>query len=67
MNIHEQIDRIKAEGYNEANAANAEAKLCQDIILQLITKSSLCQNCTIKGDVGHESRKNLHAGRHQMA
>lgn len=48
MNIHEQIDRIKAEGYNEANA---EAKLCQDVILQLISKSALCRNCTIKGGV----------------
>jgi predicted nucleotidyltransferase component of viral defense system len=48
MNIREQIDRIKDEGYSEANA---EAKLCQDIVLQLISKSSLCRNCTIKGGV----------------
>ena len=48
MNINEQIDRIKEEDYNEANA---EAKLCQDIILQMISKSSLSRNCTIKGGV----------------
>lgn len=48
MNINEQIEKIKREGYNEANA---EAKLCQDIILQLISKSSLSESCTIKGGV----------------
>lgn len=48
MNIKEHINRIYAEGYTEANA---EAKLCQDIILELLSKSSLNQNVTIKGGV----------------
>lgn len=48
MNIKEHINRIYAQGYSEANA---EAKLCQDIILELLSKSSLNQNVTIKGSV----------------
>ncbi len=48
MNLLEQVDKIKKEGYNEANA---EAKLCQDIILKSISQSSLNRNVTIKGGV----------------
>lgn len=33
MNIREEIDKIREEGYNEANA---EARLCQDILLKAI-------------------------------
>ena len=48
MNIMDEVDKIKNEGYSEANA---EAKLCQDIIISAISKSSLNRNVTIKGGV----------------
>ena len=48
MNLQEEIEKIKKEGYNEANA---EARLCQDIILKAISESSLRRNVTIKGGV----------------
>lgn len=48
MNIREEIDKIRDDGYNEANA---EARLCQDIILKAIAESSLKRNVTIKGGV----------------
>lgn len=48
MNIREEIDKIRDEGYNEANA---EARLCQDILLKAIAESSLKRNVTIKGGV----------------
>ena len=48
MDLREEIEKIKAEGYNEANA---EARLCQDIILKAIAESSLKRNVTIKGGV----------------
>lgn len=48
MNIREEIDKIIDEGYNEANA---EARLCQDILLKAIADSSLNRNVTIKGGV----------------
>lgn len=31
MNLLDEVDKIKKDGYNEANA---EAKLCQDIIIK---------------------------------
>lgn len=42
------VEDIQAEGYSEANA---EAKLCQDIVLEAISKSGLEKNVTIKGGV----------------
>ena len=48
MNLMDEVDRIKKAGYNEANA---EAKLCQDIIINAISKSSLNRNVAIKGGV----------------
>lgn len=48
MNLMEEVEKIKGAGYNEANA---EAKLCQDIIVHAISKSSLSRNVTIKGGV----------------
>ena len=48
MNLMDEVDKIKTEGYSEANA---EAKLCQDIIINAIAKSSLNRNVTIKGGV----------------
>lgn len=48
MNLLEEIEKVKNEGYNEANA---QARVCQDIILYGISKGSLSQNVTIKGGV----------------
>ncbi|MEE0397377.1 MAG: hypothetical protein UDQ92_04380 [Lachnospiraceae bacterium] len=47
MNLLDEVDKIKKDGYSEANA---EAKLCQDII-KAISQSSLNRNVTIKGGV----------------
>ena len=48
MNLMDEVERIKQEGYSEANA---EAKLCQDIIVKAISQSSFKRNVTIKGGV----------------
>lgn len=48
IQIAEMIQKAKAEGYNEANA---EAKVCQDIVLTLISQSSMNRNITVKGGV----------------
>ena len=48
INIFESTNEIKEEGYNELNA---QAKLCQDIILDALSKSELSRNVTIKGGV----------------
>ena len=44
----ELIDSLKNQGYNETNA---EARVCQDLVLKAISQSSLSQNVTIKGGV----------------
>ena len=41
MNLLDEVDKIKKDGYSEANA---EAKLCQDIIIKAISQSSLNRN-----------------------
>ena len=48
INLLEEIDKVKRNGYNEANA---QARICQDIILYGIAKGSLSKNATIKGGV----------------
>ncbi|MBQ7010478.1 MAG: hypothetical protein IJN63_02135 [Clostridia bacterium] len=48
LNISELVDIAKQNGYNEANA---EAKVCQDIILSLISRSNFGGNITVKGGV----------------
>ena len=37
MNLRDEVDKIRKEGYSEANA---EAKLCQDIIIKAISQST---------------------------
>ena len=59
LKINDLVQRAKAEGYNEANA---EAKVCQDIVLLLISKTSLARNITVKGGVvmrsiSHDARR----------
>ncbi len=48
MNLREETERIILEGYNEANA---QSKLCQDIVLKAISDSGMAKNATIKGGV----------------
>ena len=63
MNIREEIDKIREEGYNEANA---EARLCQDILLKAISESSLKRNVTIKGGVVMRNLSKLRDVRHRI-
>ena len=48
MNLLDEVEKLRNEGYSEANAA---AKLCQDIIIKAISESSFHRNVTIKGGV----------------
>ena len=46
--IKEMIRQANADGYIDDNA---EAKVCQDVVLQAISESTLSGNVTIKGGV----------------
>lgn len=48
INIGELLDKFVEEGYSYQNA---EARICQDIILMAIANSTLNRNVTIKGGV----------------
>ena len=48
MNLREEIGKLKTAGYGEFDA---QARICQDIILKAISKSRLTENVTIKGGV----------------
>lgn len=48
INLLSLISQTREEGYV---GINAEAKVCQDIILKAISESSLNKNITIKGGV----------------
>lgn len=48
MNLREEINKLKEEGYSQQNA---QARICQDIILEAISKCHLNENVTIKGGV----------------
>ena len=48
IKITDMIDSAKQAGYDEANA---EAKVCQDLILILISQSRYNRNVTVKGGV----------------
>ncbi len=48
MNLRDEVEKIKTEGYSEANE---ESKLCQDIVLKAIAESRMARNATIKGGV----------------
>lgn len=47
-NLEVLAEEFKKEGYSEANA---EARVCQDIVLKAIAESNLSRNVTIKGGV----------------
>lgn len=46
--LSEMIEAVKSEGYSDADA---QAKVCQDIVLKGIASSPLCRKATIKGGV----------------
>ena len=46
--IREMLRQARADGFLDENA---EAKVCQDIVLKALSESSLCRNATIKGGV----------------
>lgn len=48
MNLREMTVKIQEMGYD---AADARARVCQDIILKAIARSPLSRNVTIKGGV----------------
>ena len=48
MNLRELIDTVRAEGYSQANA---EARVCQDIVLKAIDLSAFSDHITVKGGV----------------
>lgn len=48
MNIEDEIEKYENVGYGYEEA---EAKICQDIILSKISKSKFARNITIKGGV----------------
>ena len=59
LKIKDMTQRAKEKGYDEANA---EAKVCQDIVLFLISKTTLSRNITVKGGVvmrgiSHDARR----------
>ena len=47
-NLVDLAAEVKNDGYSQVNA---EAKVCQDIVLKAISESSLSRNVTIKGGV----------------
>ena len=55
MNLLDMVKNIQEIGYE---ADDARARVCQDIVLKAISKSSLSQNVTIKGGVVMRSMTN---------
>ncbi len=53
IDINEMIQKEIENGYGDANA---QAKVCQDLILKAISMSSLNRNVTIKGGVVMRSK-----------
>lgn len=53
MNLNKMIEAEIANGYGDANA---QSKVCQDIVLKAISNSALSRNMTIKGGVVMRSK-----------
>lgn len=53
INLNDMIEIEITNGYGDANA---QAKVCQDIVLKAIGESSLNRNVTIKGGVVMRSK-----------
>ena len=48
MNLRDLVDAVRDEGYSQANA---EARVCQDIVLKAIDESAFANHITVKGGV----------------
>ena len=48
MNLRGLIDTVRDEGYSQANA---EARVCQDVVLKAIDESAFADHITVKGGV----------------
>ncbi len=48
MNLSKMVLKMQNSGYNPDDA---RARVCQDIVLKAIEKSSLSRNVTIKGGI----------------
>jgi len=48
MNLEKMAEKYRDSGYSERNA---DARVCQDIVLKAIARSDLGRNVTIKGGV----------------
>ena len=48
-NLHEMIGVVRGLGYS--GEADIRARVCQDLVLEAISKSTLSRNVTIKGGV----------------
>lgn len=55
MNLSDMIRNMQELGYE---TDDAEARVCQDVVLKAISKSSLSRNVTIKGGVVMRSLTN---------
>lgn len=47
INLEKMAEKYRGEGYS---GRNADARVCQDIVLKAIARSNLGRNVTIKGD-----------------
>lgn len=47
-NLEELAAEVRSDGYSEINA---EARVCQDIVLKAISQGSLSRNVIVKGGV----------------
>lgn len=48
INLEQMSEKYRVAGYSERNA---DARVCQDIVLKAIERSNLGRNVTIKGGV----------------
>lgn len=63
MDLRKMVQEVQKEGYS---FADANAKVCQDVVLKGIADSSLSRNVTIKGGVVMRSIRNLHIYLHTI-
>lgn len=63
IDINELIETEIQNGYGDTNA---EAKVCQDIILKAISNSTLKSNITVKGGVVMRSKSGVCEGQHRI-
>ena len=57
IDLEELVVEIRNDGYSEANA---EARVCQDIVLKAISQGTLNRNITVKGGVVMRSITGFH-------